>query len=148
MKKYLLILLFLASCGYQPVFVNKNLKNLAFTKITVQGDKKMGNDIINFLNIKNSNITQNQNELVLNSKFTTSEIGKNSKGKILYYQTKIDLIFQIRKDNKIIEEKLFNDEYVYDNKENKYELTKYQEEVKNNLVKNIVEDIVFYLNLR
>jgi len=148
MKKYLLILLFLASCGYQPVFVNKNLKNLAFTKITVQGDKKIGNDIINFLNIKKSNITQNQNELVLNSKFTTSEIGKNSKGEILYYQTKIDLIFQIKKDNKIIEEKLFNDEYVYDNKENKYELTKYQEEVKNNLVKNIVEDIVFYLNLR
>jgi len=148
MKKYLLILLFLASCGYQPVFVNKNLKNLAFTKITVQGDKKMGNDIINFLNIKNSNITQNQNELVLNSKFTTSEIGKNSKGEILYYQTKIDLIFQIKKDNKIIEEKLFNDEYVYDNKENKYELTKYQEEVKNNLVKNILEDIVFYFNLR
>ena len=148
MKKYLLILLFLASCGYQPVFVNKSLKNLAFTEITVQGDKKIGNDIINFLNIKKSNITQNQNELVLNSKFTTSEIGKNSKGEILYYQTKIDLIFQIRKDNKIIEEKLFNDEYVYDNKENKYELTKYQEEVKNNLVKNIVEDIVFYLNLR
>ena len=148
MKKYLLILLFLASCGYQPVFVNKNLKNLAFTEITVQGDKKIGNDIINFLNIKKSNIAQNQNELVLNSKFTTSEIGKNSKGEILYYQTKIDLIFQIRKDNKIIEEKLFNDEYVYDNKENKYELTKYQEEVKNNLVKNIVEDIVFYINLR
>ena len=148
MKKYLLIVLFLASCGYQPVFVNKNLKNLAFTKITVQGDKKIGNDIINFLNIKKSNITQNQNELVLNSKFTTSEIGKNSKGEILYYQTKIDLIFQIRKDNKIIEEKLFNDEYVYDNKENKYELTKYQEEVKNNLVKNILEDIVFYFNLR
>ena len=148
MKKYLLILLFLASCGYQPVFVNKNLKNLAFTEITVQGDKKIGNDIINFLNIKKSNITQNQNELVLNSKFTTSEIGKNSKGEILYYQTKIDLIFQIRKDNKIIEEKLFNDEYVYDNKENKYELTKYQEEVKNNLVKNILEDIVFYFNLR
>jgi len=148
MKKYLLILLFLASCGYQPVFVNKNLKNLAFTEITVQGDKKIGNDIINFLNIKKSNITQNQNELVLNSKFTTSEIGKNSKGEILYYQTKIDLIFQIKKDNKIIEEKLFNDEYVYDNKENKYELTKYQEEVKNNLVKNILEDIVFYFNLR
>ena len=148
MKKYLLIVLFLASCGYQPVFVNKNLKNLAFTKITVQGDKKMGNDIINFLNIKNSNITQNQNELVLNSKFTTSEIGKNSKGEILYYQAKIDLIFQIRKDNKIIEEKLFYDEYVYENRKNKYELTKYQAEVKNNLVKNIVEDIVFYLNLR
>ena len=148
MKKYLLIVLFLASCGYQPVFVNKNLKNLAFTEITVQGDKKIGNDIINFLNIKKNNITQNQNELVLNSKFTTSEIGKNSKGEILYYQTKIDLIFQIKKDNKIIEEKLFNDEYVYDNKENKYELTKYQEEVKNNLVKNILEDIVFYFNLR
>jgi len=148
MKKYLLILLFLASCGYQPVFVNKNLKNLAFTKITVQGDKKMGNDIINFLNIKNSNITQNQNELVLNSKFTTNEIAKNSKGETLYYQARIDLIFQIREDNKIIEEKLFYDEYVYENRKNKYELTKYQAEVKNNLVKNIVEDIVFYLNLR
>ena len=46
MTKYLLIVLFLASCGYQPVFVNKNLKNLTFTKITVQGDKKMGNETL------------------------------------------------------------------------------------------------------
>ena len=42
MKNFFLILIFfLTSCGYQPIYSNKNSKELSFKEIEFQGDKSI-----------------------------------------------------------------------------------------------------------
>ena len=47
MKKILLISIFLiTSCGYQPIYLNKNPDNFIFKKITTSGDKTLNRKIL------------------------------------------------------------------------------------------------------
>ena len=40
MKKFLVVIIFLiSSCGYQPIYINNNLKNFEFSKIVTEGEK-------------------------------------------------------------------------------------------------------------
>ena len=50
--------------------------------------------------------------------------------------------------NETIKEKNFNESFSYNNKNNKFDLTKYQSEVKNNLVDKIIEKMNIYFSLR
>ena len=59
-KKLILIsLIFVISCGYQPIYVNKSLKNIEFSKITIEGDKAVNRKIIDFLSIKENKLDEN-----------------------------------------------------------------------------------------
>ena len=60
MKKNLIILFFflLTSCGYQPVYLNKNLKNFEFQEIVFNGEKDINEKIVNILKIKKNNQTK------------------------------------------------------------------------------------------
>ena len=50
MKRFLLIFIFLLShCGYQPIFLKKNLNNVEFYKITLEGDANINRKIIGSL---------------------------------------------------------------------------------------------------
>ena len=42
MKKiFIIILLFFSSCGFNSIYVNKNLKNLEFYEIALEGDARI-----------------------------------------------------------------------------------------------------------
>ena len=38
MKKFLIVLFFISSCGYQSIYLNKSLKNYEFQNISFEGD--------------------------------------------------------------------------------------------------------------
>ena len=50
MKKILIIFFFLASCGYQPLYIQK--EEIFFKKINLIGDKKINRKIISNSTIK------------------------------------------------------------------------------------------------
>ena len=111
MKKLLLTILFiLTQCGYQPIHMNNNLKNLEFNKIDLQGDTKINRKIINALSLVENKNNENLNDLSINSLFEVQETKKNSKG-------------------------------------NKFDLIQYQNEIKKNLINEIIEDIILFMNI-
>jgi len=67
MKKIFFILLFLSSCGYQPIYINKNLENFEFQEINLVGEKDINNKIINSLDLKENKINDNLNTLLISS---------------------------------------------------------------------------------
>jgi hypothetical protein len=148
MKKILIIcILFVSSCGYQPIYLNKNLKNYEFQKIIVKGEKNINRQIINFLGLKENTLDNNLNELLLKTDFNIEETSKDSKGKIKSFRSKITIDLTISNNKNIIESKKFLEEFSYNNKNNKFELLQYQKEIKDNLVNRVLEEIVFFLNL-
>ena len=148
MKKiFILIMLLTYSCGYQPIYLNKNLKNYEFYQIFLEGNKDINTKIINATSIKENKLDKNLNELLIKSNLTTTETSKDSKGKVLTYRSIINIDFTIKKNNTIIKNKLFTKDISYNNKENKFELVEYQNGLIANLVNRSVEEIILYLNL-
>ena len=149
MKKFLIIILSLiiTSCGYQPIYVNNNLKNIEFYKISTQGENDINNLILNSLSLKENKTNSKLVELSLSSFYKIDEISKNSKGQTETYRSSILIDLKIISDENVIKNKIFSDDFTYNKKENKFELIEYQTNIKNQLVNGIIEDLILFLNM-
>ncbi|WP_075522917.1 hypothetical protein [Candidatus Pelagibacter communis] len=149
MNKFIILSFFLiVSCGYQPIYVNKNLTEKEYYKITLEGDENINKKIINSLSLKVNEFDNNLNSLSLKTSFEESVTSKNSKGQIESYKSQITLNLIISKKEKNILNKTFIEQFSYSNKDNKFELVNYQEEVKDNLINKIIEDVILHINLK
>ena len=148
MKKILLIIiLILYGCGYQPIYINKNLNNLEFKEIILKGEKDLNRIIVDSLSLK-----ENKSNLLLNSiQITTDtlveETSKNSKGQAQTYRTIITTELLITNNEEIIKNKIFMEDFSYNSRDNKFELVEYQDEVRDDIIKKIIEEIVIYLSI-
>lgn len=148
MKKILLIFIFLLSqCGYQPIFVNNELNNLEFYKITQEGDAEINRKILGSLFFKENKIKDTLDNLLIKSSLEIIETSKNSKGQVESYKSKIFLNLTISSKKEVITNKNFIQEFSYNTKDNKFDLVKYQSEVREILINKIVEDIILFLNI-
>ena len=148
MKKFLLIFIFLLSeCGYQPIYISKNLSDIEFFKITLEGDADINRKVVGSLSFKENNLQDSLNSLLIKSSYKIIETSKSSKGQVESYKSQIILNFIITDGNEVVNSKNFSKEFSYNIKDNKFELIRYQNEVKDNLINKIVEDIILYMNI-
>ena len=148
MKKFLIILLyFLASCGYQPVYVTNSTNEVNFQKIELLGDKKINRQIISALQIKEEEYNDALNKLSLNSEEIISETSKDSKGQVTTYRTTVRINYKVTHKGEVISERIFNKDFSYNNKENKFDLVEYQKEIKSSIVNEIIDELIIYINI-
>ena len=148
MKKiFLIILLFFSSCGYNPIYINKDLKNFKFYEITLEGDEKINKMIINSLSLKKDELNNNLNGLLLRSDYRISETSKNSKGQVETYRSNVSVEIVVNKGNKILRKKKIEKSFSYNKTNNRFELVEYQKQVKTNLINSSIEEIILFLNL-
>tara|TARA_A100001234_G_scaffold159499_1_gene140881 strand:- start:528 stop:980 length:453 start_codon:yes stop_codon:yes gene_type:complete len=148
MKKiFILFLLILTSCGYQPLYkTNQNIKSLNISEIIYLGDQKI-NDVIYtklpFVLVKND---KSLNKLSLESKKEVKITSKNSKGQALSYRTIIRVKILILNNNgNILDQKIVQKNFSYNSDENKFKFKEYQDKIEENLIDGIVEDIIIHL---
>ena len=83
MKKFLFILIFFISgCGYQSIYLNNNLQNFEFYKITIEGEKDINRKITNSIALEEDQTNKLLNEFLLTTTFNVEETSKNKKGQI------------------------------------------------------------------
>ena len=130
MKKiFILFLLIIASCGYQPIYkIDQNIDSLKIKEINLTGDKTLGEKISKGLSLKIIKNDVTLNKLKIDSQINITETSKNSKGQVTSYRTTISTVISI----------IDND--------NKFKLKQYQEEIENNLINQIIRDIKIFLN--
>ena len=146
MKKILIIFFFLASCGYQPLYIQN--EEFIFKKINLIGDKRINRKIISSSTIKKNTQSGSNNELILETNKNIITTSKNSKGQPATFKSLIEVKLIIKEDDKILKQKIFNESFDYNNIENKYDLSVYQTDVEDNLIDKIVEDLIIYLNIK
>ena len=148
MKKFIfLLIIFLSACGYQPIYVNKIKDKIEFSKISLSGNEEINFKILRSINIKENEKNNLNTDLELKSNFKVEETSKNSKGQTTSFRSVATIELTIKKDNEIQKNKVFSQDFTYANKDNKYDLVKYQSEIKNNILDKIIEEIILYLNL-
>ena len=145
--KILLIFTFLfnISCGYKPIYYKNDQLITKFNEILLEGDDRINKQIIDNLNLETD--FSSRQTLSLKTNYTIEETSKNSKGQVETYRSIINTVLTIKNETEIIETKNLSADTSYNNKDNKFELTKYQNEVKNNLINKISEEIILIFNL-
>ena len=148
MKKYLYILIIIISgCGYTPIYKNQNVNNFEFKNITLQGDSVLNNRIVKTLNIKKNYLNKNLYEIMIKSEYLINETSKNSKRNVESYRSSITAHIVILNNGEEIKSKKFIKNFSYNTKDNKFELVKYQNQIKNNLLQEIISEIILFLNI-
>ena len=146
--KYLIIFLFLLSCGYSPIYQSSNEMNLKLASINYSGDKEIGREIIKGL----EKFKKSSNSNIFDAGFVVTKkeiiVTKDKKGDPSSFRTtiEIDLNLIYQKDNKVFTKK-FIEESTYDSMENKFELNKNKNKLEKNIVVKILNDINIYFNI-
>ena len=148
-KILVLLLFFLASCGYQPIYLNKDLEKKEFSKIFLEGDDDINKKILKTLPISENEQKIQQDQLHIVSSYNIEHALKSSSGQITSYKTIISLNLEIKDyNNKSIINRNFTKQSIYNNKENSFELANYQATIKDNLTKAIINEIIIFLSLQ
>ena len=143
-----LFLFLLSSCGYEATYSKKNLLNYDFSisEINFTGDRevnvKMKEKLNNYIiNKKNKNFKVDILSIatkVVSAKNTSSD-ATNFKSTV---SIKVDLVMNNKLKNNFTIRESFN----YNNNSNKFNLKRYEKEIKNNLAETIAEKLIFRLS--
>tara|TARA_A100001388_G_scaffold273375_1_gene255174 strand:+ start:664 stop:1146 length:483 start_codon:yes stop_codon:yes gene_type:complete len=136
---FLLVLLILNGCGFKPMLAGSDYD------FSIKVEKSTGNEQINS-KIENKlkvlkGIKRTFN-ISLNSGETKNILSKDSKGDPSIMEIVISLNYKIAEKSKILVNRSISQKTTYNNISDKFELSKSEELLKDNLVENLVTDII------
>lgn len=147
-KKLIFILLFLTSCGFEPIYSSKNSNNFVFKKIETIGEKTINRRIISAISAKENNIDFSHKKLILENEKNIIETSKNTKGQPDSFKMAIKFKITLIDNKNNSSEKIFYEEFSYKNKDNKFDLSEYEIKLENDLIDKIIEDLIIYINIQ
>ena len=140
--KYFIIYLVLVSCGFQSIYMSDK-SNFSFNKSNALGEINISKEIINNLNgLKRGD---GEYELIIETIFKKNVSSKNKKGDPEVFDMSLDVNVTLKKDNDILKNR-FREKLSYNNLKSKFELKQQENNLKSNLVREITQDILIYLN--
>tara|TARA_B110000879_G_scaffold46463_1_gene65485 strand:+ start:426 stop:890 length:465 start_codon:yes stop_codon:yes gene_type:complete len=149
-KKILLLLFFLllSSCGYEAIYSKKNAINYNFSikKLNFVGDKvinlKMREKLSSYtLNKKNKNF-----EIKIYSTSTKSVTANDTTGDATSFKNTVAINVEISANDKLRNSFVMSESFNYNNNSDKFNLKKYEREIKNNLAETISDKLIFKLS--
>ena len=149
-KKILLLLFFLllSSCGYEAIYSKKNAINYDFSinKLNFVGDRdvnlKVREKLISYtLNKKNKNF-----EIKIYSTSTKSVTANDTTGDATSFKNTVAVNVEISANDKLRNSFVMSESFNYNNNSDKFNLKKYEREIKNNLAETISDKLIFKLS--
>ena len=143
--KYFFIYFFIVSCGYQPIFsgkkVNFGIENLNYDKNN-KIDSAINDNLKNYKNLENKDKIL---DLEISSKINKITTSLDDRGDPKSFRLELEIKTIFKKDNKLLDKKSFSKSHDYNNSTNKFDLKKYENSVKENLIGKITEEIIVYI---
>tara|TARA_B100000767_G_scaffold228488_1_gene218825 strand:- start:1720 stop:2169 length:450 start_codon:yes stop_codon:yes gene_type:complete len=142
MKKIVSIILFLiiAGCGFKPIFSSSDT-NFSINKIEYNSNlgKIINNNLKGYLNKEQKEFNF---DLMITSEESKLITLKNKKGDPVSFKLTIDVLVSVLENNKIKLEKVFQETFNYNNTSKKFELSMYENEIRNGMLERISEQII------
>ena len=141
LKKNIIILsliLFLANCGFTPIYLNNNNINFSIEQVDYVGDRDLNNYLkINLDRYKNEN--NNKIFIQVETKYEKNILSKDSTGKISSYQMKIETIFLVKSTNKKI---IITEKKIIESMDDKFEEARYEKSIKQSFAYSISNKLI------
>ena len=146
-KIILLLLLLLSSCGYEAIHSKRNSVNYDFSvsKLSFVGDRTISLKIKEKLN--NYTGDKKDKDFILRVSSTSGKVilAKNTAGDATSFKNTISINVEILMNNKFKSNFIILESFNYNNISNKFNLKKYEEEIKNNLAETASGKLIFKL---
>ena len=148
-KKIILIccLFFLTNCGYNPLYSSKNSSGILINKIETAGEKKINRQILSLLSLDEVGELENSYILNINTKKNKRIVSKDKQGNASVYNLNLEVNILLNKDNQKIT-KTFTSDFSYNTQKNKFELSREENKILNNLLESMVEKIILFINMQ
>ncbi len=144
----LLLLLLLSSCGYEAIYSKKNSVNYSFSvsELNFVGDRSVNLKIKEKLN--NYDQAKKDKDFILRISSTSEKItlAKNTAGDATSFKNSISINVEVLMNNKFKSNFIILESFNYNNISNKFNLKKYEEEIKNNLAETASDKLIFKLS--
>ena len=148
MKSIVLVIIFsvlLVSCGFKSIYSSKN-SNFEIVDIVNKNENKNSFLIEKTIMAISNNEAQKKLRLEIDYQQLTTTILKDSKGDPSKNKLLIKVNLNVKdKENKVLIDKEFTEEFSYNVQANKFEMSQYVENISENLNKKISNDIIFLL---
>ena len=144
-KLFIILLLFLTSCGYSAIYKNTKSNDLMIKIIGMQGDTEMNSLIKNELELNSNRESNNKFDININTTFEKKVISKNTSGAASSYQLSAKVEFTVTtKDKK--EKILFFEKFNIENDPDPFEQRSYENTIKRNFANSIREKLIIKLS--
>ena len=144
----LLLLLLLSSCGYEAIYSKKNSVNYNFSvsELNFIGDRTVNLKIKEKLN--NYAQAKKDKDFILRISSTSEKItlSKNTAGDATSFKNSVSINVEVLMNNKFKSNFIILESFNYNNISNKFNLKKYEEEIKNNLAETASDKLIFKLS--
>jgi hypothetical protein len=144
----LLLLLLLSSCGYEAIYSKKNSVNYNFSvsELNFVGDRTVNLKIKEKLN--NYAQAKKDKDFILRISSTSEKItlAKNTAGDATSFKNSVSINVEVLMNNKFKSNFIILESFNYNNISNKFNLKKYEEEIKNNLAETASDKLIFKLS--
>ena len=149
-KKIFLLLFFLllSSCGYEAIYSKKNSINYNFSisKLEFVGDKdinlRMREKLVGYTQNK-----KNKNFRIKISSISTKAVAANdTAGDATRFKNTVTINVEISTNDKLKNSFVMSENFNYNNNSDKFNLKKYEREIKNNLAETISDKLIFKLS--
>ena len=142
--------LLLLNCGYEPIYSKKQINsnyNFSINTINYIGDNKVNQILKNqFQKILNKERKSTELNLNLNSRVEKVVTSKDKKGNPKRFSIKIIINLEIYESEILKGKTNFEEKFEYNNKSNKFDLKQYEKNIQRNLISNLSDEIIRYLN--
>ena len=144
----LLLLLLLSSCGYEAIYSKKNSVNYNFSvsELNFVGDRTVNLKIKEKLN--NYAQAKKDKDFTLKISSTSEKVilSKNTAGDATSFKNSVSINIEVLMNNKFKSNFIILESFNYNNISNKFNLKRYEEEIKNNLAETASDKLIFKLS--
>ena len=144
----LLLLLLLSSCGYEAIYSKKNSVNYNFSvsELNFVGDRTVNLKIKEKLN--NYAQAKKDKDFILRISSTSEKItlAKNTAGDATSFKNSVSVNVEVLMNNKFKSNFIILESFNYNSISNKFNLKKYEDEIKNNLAETAADKLIFKLS--
>tara|TARA_B100000941_G_C28457820_1_gene528967 strand:- start:612 stop:1064 length:453 start_codon:yes stop_codon:yes gene_type:complete len=140
--KIISLLVLIYGCSYKPILSNQKY-NFSFNKIDTKGEKSINGFIKS--NLINKSTGEEKFDILLNTTKNKKIISSDQKGDPLVFELTITLNYEVKKNNKNLISETIKKKISYNNIKDKFELSKYEENILKNISANISDEILIGL---
>ena len=144
----LLLLLLLSSCGYEAIYSKKNSVNYNFSvsELNFVGDRIVNLKIKEKLNIYAKEKKDKDFILRISSTSEKITLAKNTAGDSTSFKNLVSINVEVLMNNKFKSNFIILESFNYNSISNKFNLKKYEDEIKNNLAETAADKLIFKLS--
>ena len=140
----LLLLIFISSCGYNAIYSKKNLvtSDFSISKLSFVGNRDVNLKLKEKLKSHTLIKRNKEFELQIFSIEKKEVLAKNISGDPISFKTTIIIKVKVLMENKLKNNLQIIENFNYNNNDNKFNLKKYERQIRDNLANNATEKLI------